>query len=369
MKIGIVGDIHYGTTTSKSQITNALTKGQHLAIEAMVKDFEARGVNTLVFVGDIFDNRRFLSSEVLDSAYRLFNDRLKDFTCYVVAGNHDFLYDNSPDVCQIRFLEHLPNVHVYIDAVGMEKIGGKKWFFVPWIWPDRIDGVNKWLVKMSRGNIEDNVIVGHFDMIGVQMEAKTVSTAGFDPKRFLNAAKLTISGHYHCRSEYTDGNSLVCYVGTPYQRTFGHVGVPAGYHVYDDETGELEFIESTVAPKFVRLRDDEIDSVDTLDNCIVQYCVDKNRNYDEAAELKGQVVAKNPIYIDTVTYGEDIVDEEDADAPKSEEEAHQLMTTDAVGMARMYLERHPEILPELSSGEDAKDVAIEYIKEYDAKIR
>ena len=31
--------------------------------------------------------------------------------------------------------------------------------------------------------------------------------------------------------------------------------------------------------------------------------------------------------------------------------------------------RRPEILPELSTGEDAKDVAIEYIKEYDSKIK
>ena len=369
MKIGIIGDLHYGVTTAKSQVTNAINKGQYAAVEAMVKDFESRGIDTLVFAGDIFDNRRFLSSEVLDRAYRLFHDRLKDFNCYVIAGNHDFLYDNSADVCQIRFLENLPNVHVYLDAVGVETIGSKKWYFVPWVWPDRMDGVNKWLVKMSRGKVDDTVIVGHFDMIGVQMEAKTVSTAGFDPKRFLNAAKLTISGHYHCRSEYTDGNSLVCYVGTPYQLTFGHVGVPAGYHVYDDDTGELEFVENTISPRFVEVTDTAIDEVETLDNCIVKYYVDKNRNYDEASDLKGQVVAKNPIYIDPVPYGEDPVDDTDVDAPKNEEEARQIMTTDSIGMARMYLERHPEILPELSTGQDAKEVAIEYIKEYDTKIK
>jgi DNA repair exonuclease SbcCD nuclease subunit len=369
MKIGIVGDLHLGMTTTKAPITNAIVKGQHALIDAMLADFEERGITDVVFVGDVFDNRRFVASEVLDYAYRLFSERMASFNCYVIAGNHDLLYDNSSDVCQIRVLDKLPNVHLYIDTVVMEHIGSKKWFFVPWVPADKVDKVNKWLVKASRGNIDDTVIVGHFDMIGVQMEAKTVSTAGFDPKRFLNAAKLTISGHYHCRSEYSDGNSLVCYVGTPYQMSFGHVGVPAGYHVYDDDTGELEFIENTVSPRFVDVRDDAIDEVEMLDNCIVRYYADKNRTYDEAAELKGRVVDKHPIYIDTVPCGEDPVDEDDVDAPKTEEEARQIMTTDSIGMARMYLERHPEILPELSSGEDAKDVAIEYIKEYDSKIK
>jgi DNA repair exonuclease SbcCD nuclease subunit len=336
----------------------------------MIADFESRGIDTVVFTGDIFDNRRFIASDVLDKAYRLFKERLAKFTCYVIAGNHDMLYDNSSDVCQIRFLENLPNVKVYIDKVGFATIGHNKWYFVPWIQEEKIDGVNKWLVKMSRGNIDDNIIVGHFDMIGAQMEAKTVSTAGFDPKRFLNAAKLTISGHYHCRSVIGDDYSTICYVGTPFQKTFGHVGVPAGYHIYDDVTGELEFVENTISPVFVDVIDTELgpDFDRDMSNCIVRYSTDKTRSYDDAASLKGILVDKKPIYIETVYYGEDPA-EEGEDAPQTEEEARQIMTTDSVGMAKLYLEKHPEILPELSSGEDAKEVALEYIKEYNAKIK
>lgn len=371
MKIGIVGDLHYGFTTTKAPITNAVTKGQHAIVEAMIADFESRGIDTVVFTGDIFDNRRFIASDVMDKAYRLFKERLAKFTCYVIAGNHDMLYDNSSDVCQIRFIENLPNVHVYIDTVGVTTIGSKKWYFVPWIQEDKIDGVNKWLVKMSRGNIDDNIIVGHFDMIGAQMEAKTVSTAGFDPKRFLNAAKLTISGHYHCRSVIGDDYSTICYVGTPFQKTFGHVGVPAGYHIYDDLTGALEFVENTISPNFVDIVDTELgpDFDRDMSNCIVRYSTDKNRSYDEAATLKGYLVDKKPIYIETVYYGEDQAEDGEADTPQTEEEARQLMTTDSVGMAKLYLEKHPEILPELSTGADAKEVALEYLKEYNAKIK
>ena len=102
----------------------------------------------------------------------------------------------------------------------------------------------------------------------------------------------------------------------------------------------------------------------------ILYCYSSVTSKEIAVNFVGVVVTdKHPIYIDTVPCGEDPVDEDDVDAPKTEEEARQIMTTDSIGMARMYLERHPEILPELSSGEDAKDVAIEYIKEYDSKIK
>ena len=366
MKIGIVGDLHYGFTTSKAPITNALTKGQHAIVESMIADFESRGIDTIVFTGDIFDNRRFIATDVLDKAYRLFKERLAKFTCYVIAGNHDMLYDNSSDVCQIRFLENLPNVNVYIDKVGFATIGHNKWYFVPWIQEDKIDGVNKWLVKMSRGNIDDNIIVGHFDMIGAQMEAKTVSTAGFDPKRFLNAAKLTISGHYHCRSIIGDDYSTICYVGTPFQKTFGHVGVPAGYHIYED--GELTFVENDVSPNFIDVRDAELDNYDNLVNSIVRFQLDTSRSFDDAAMLKAKLESLNPIYIIQVPYGE-IAPVDEKEAEQTEEEARQLMATDSVGMAALYLEKHPELLPTLSSGEDAKEVAISYIKEYNAKIK
>ncbi len=371
MKIGIVGDLHYGMMTTKSQVTNAVTKGQRAIVESMITDFENRGIDTIVFTGDIFDNRRVLSTDVLHAVYILFKQRLAKFQCYVIAGNHDMLYDNSSEICQIRYLENLPNVKVYIDNVGVEHIGSKKWYFVPWVQENQIDKVNKWLVKQSRGNIDDNVIVGHFDMIGAQMEVKTVSKAGFDPKRFLNAAKLTISGHYHCKSVIGDDYSTICYVGTPFQKTFGHVGVPAGYHIYDDDTGELEFVENTVSPIFIDIADTELtpDFNRDLSNCIVRYSAGKTRNYDEASALKGILIAHRPIYIETVYIGENPAEQGDVDTPQTEEEARQIMSTDSIGMAKLYLEKHPELLPDLTSGKDPKEEALKYLKEYNQKIK
>lgn len=371
MKIGIVGDLHCGFSTTKSQITHAINKGQYQAIEAMVLDFEGRGLTDLVFVGDIFDNRRFVASDILDWVYRFFDERLAKFQCHIIAGNHDMLYDNSSEVCLLRMLSRLPNVHLYMDKVGMEHIGNKKWFFVPWVQEDKMESVSSWLLKVARGNIDNNVIVGHFDMIGAQMEAKTVSKAGFEPQMFLNAARLTISGHYHCRSEIDDGESRILYTGTPYHMSFGHVGVAAGYHVYDDETGEIEFIENTVSPIFIETSDTALDQLpDDLSRCIVKYNFDRTMEYDKAAMLKSKLVEKHPIYVDSVPYGDlPVTDTQSTESTVDEDEARRIMSLDSVGMASLYLDKHPEILPDLDDGDDAKEMVLSYIREYNSKIK
>ena len=124
-----------------------------------------------------------------------------------------------------------------------------------------------------------------------------------------------------------------------------------------------------MSPEFIDVVDTELGKYSDLTNKIVRYYVDKNRSFDEAAMLKATLADMHPVYIDQVPYGEDPDTEETADAPKTEEEARQIMTTDSVGMAEMYLDKHPEILPELNSGEDAKMATLAFIREYNAKIK
>jgi DNA repair exonuclease SbcCD nuclease subunit len=333
----------------------------------MIADFESRGIDTIVFTGDIFDNRRFIATDVLDKAYRLFKERLAKFTCYVIAGNHDMLYDNSSDVCQIRFLENLPNVNVYIDKVGFATIGHNKWYFVPWIQEDKIDGVNKWLVKMSRGNIDDNIIVGHFDMIGAQMEAKTVSTAGFDPKRFLNAAKLTISGHYHCRSynKGKDPDSSILYLGTPYHLSFAHVGTDCGYYIVDEDM-KFEFVENTLSPRFVDVDDEHLEGLGDLTNCFVRYYYKNDRPYDDASARKKVLMEAKPLYVKNVPYGGDVGTVEDAKR-LDDEEARKILGADSLTMAEMYMDKYPEQLPVFWSGEDPKQKILGILSTYGQK--
>jgi hypothetical protein len=60
-----------------------------------------------------------------------------------------------------------------------------------------------------------------------------------DPKLF-SSLDVVCSGHFHTRS--TRNN--VTYLGCPYEMTWSDYDDPKGFHVYDTETRELEFIEN-----------------------------------------------------------------------------------------------------------------------------
>ena len=375
MKFAIVGDLHLGATNKKSPIGNAFVKGQHAYIDQMISEWKEADVTHVVFLGDIFDNERFIATDVMDYALRLFRDKLADFKVIVIAGNHDMRYTNTSEVCSVSFLDLIPHVTVYDAKIGVEHFFGREWIFVPWILQDNMDKVNKWLVKLSRSGVEKRVILGHFDIIGAAMGAGNISQNGFDSKRLLNAASLTFSGHYHVGSEMNSDESTIIYTGTPYHMTFSHVGSTPGYYIVDDEGCaedgplNLEFRENKLSPRFIDVKDVDIDAqpVD-LSNCVVRLFSDKACSMEQYAEVKTKLVERNPIYIDQYYYGDDgTIVSEDGEVI-DEEEAKRILSSDSLGMASMYMDKHPDILPVLNDQNvDAKSKIIEMLREYDAK--
>ena len=89
---------------------------------------------------------------------------------------------------------------------------------------------------------------------------------------------------------------------------------------------------------------------------------------DKYAEIKAKLVERNPIYIDQYYYGDDGTIMSDDGKKIDEEEAKRILSADSLGMASMYMDRHPEILPDLCNPEtDPKTKILEMLREYDAK--
>jgi metallophosphoesterase superfamily enzyme len=140
MAIAVVGDIHLGPKCERDGIRTALLPGMFKYHQQMISEWKARGIKTVLFSGDIFSNRAFITNEVLNYAIHLFSEDLKDFEVHVIPGNHDFLYDNKESISYMPVLQLMPNVKVHM---GIEKVPlvGRDWYMVPWIFPDKMPAV------------------------------------------------------------------------------------------------------------------------------------------------------------------------------------------------------------------------------------
>lgn len=366
-RVMVVGDVHFDPRCEKAAIRDRVISGQKLLfkkIESYAND-PANRIKDIVFTGDLFTNQAYLTSESVETASWLFGTALSGHRIHIIAGNHDFLNDDS-SVYSGSFLEHFSNVHVIRRSTETVEICGHSWTFVPWVFPSGIDQFKEWLTSMASRSAEEisrSVIVGHFDMLGMLMEAGQESLGGLSPALFARSAGCVISGHYHCKSVTKIGGSVITYVGTPYHLTFAHVGTDCGFWVYDGGP-ELTFVENAESPRFVDVRDDDdLDSLPDLSNSFVRLFMDNGRAFEDQAEIKMKVNDRHPIYIHPISYGGDSGSIDDCKGADDSRDAAMIHTTD-IDMARMYMDRFPDRLPQLSGGKDPKTAILDQLQKY-----
>jgi len=368
-KIAIIGDIHLSPKCDITSIRNHVVTAQKRYLDGLPEKLDAAGVDTILFAGDIFSVRTFVTVEALNYAHELFGKTLAKYDIHIIAGNHDCLYDNTNYVSSIRYLGLLPNVHVYIDGIETVELHGMKFHMVPWVTPAAMPGFNDWLARMAKrpkAERDSSVILGHFDMMGVLMDAGQLSESGLDPEKFMKAARYTFSGHYHCRSDRESRGNRVVYLGTPFQLTFAHVGTDCGIYFFDDGMN-LEFVENTESPRFMDCDDEHLDGLGDLRNYFVRYMAKTGRNADESSELKKKLESYCPLYIKMVPYGGDAGTLDDARVA-DDEEAKKIMESDTIGLATMYMDKYAELLPQFEDGTDAKEKIIGLLNKYVSRI-
>ena len=79
--------------------------------------------------------------------------------------------------------------------------------------------------------------MGHLEIAGFYANSTYQVQHGLDAGIFSQFDQV-FSGHYHKRN--SSGN--ISYLGNPYQLYWNDEGETRGFHIYDMETGELEFI-------------------------------------------------------------------------------------------------------------------------------
>jgi hypothetical protein len=146
---------------------------------------------------------------------------------------------------------------------------------IPWICADNyLDSMNE------MNNTKAEICMGHLEIVGFEMYRGHECHEGLSLDTFKRFDKV-FSGHYHHRS--TKGN--VTYLGTPYELTWQDYDDQKGFHIFDLDTRELQFIPNPYT-MFARLEYDDkekepldLDTLDLTDMYIKLVVVNKTDYY------------------------------------------------------------------------------------------
>lgn len=283
MKVAILGDTHFGIRNDNKSFHDYYERFYDGVFFPYLKE---NGIKRIIQLGDLFDRRKYINFYTLKRSKEYFFNKIieNDIRMDVFVGNHDTYFKNTNEVNSPELLleDYKDNVFVYSEPQDLD-LDGTSVTLLPWIctgnYQQCIDHIN---------NTSSQILFGHLELVGFQMYRGAVNDHGMDA-RIFDKFDMVMSGHFHHKS--SRGN--IHYLGTPYEMTWSDYDDPKGFHIFDTETRELEFIQNphTMFQKWF-YDDTAWESFEKLDEF----------NYDSASKAYVKVIVKNkvnPFWFDT----------------------------------------------------------------------
>jgi len=241
MKQIIIGDLHLGIKDSNQNFITYQNKFFEEVLFHHMKDKDPNEYE-LVFLGDIFHNRRVMNIKTMHQIFHLFQNLQHLFhKINIIVGNHDLYFRNSYELSASELMldEIIPNTKMFQGYSFDETTDN---LYVNWRnsreeYLDLFDEIDITVRKKVKR------IYGHFELFNFKFNA----TIANDDDRSLSETDLILkfpntikiySGHFHSpqKSKFTN------YVGVPYQLTWSEYGEKLGFYELDLDTNIETFI-------------------------------------------------------------------------------------------------------------------------------
>ena len=227
MNIVIITDQQFGARKGAAYIHNYFKKFYDDIFFPYLKENK---IDTVVDMGDTFDNRRNIDLATLEWTKKNYYDRLQamGITVHTIVGNHTAYYKDTNEVNTVELLlKEYDNVEVYSEPTTVN-IGGLDILMLPWI-----NEENKLQTLEMMDTTSADVIMGHLELNGFMATRGHTMEHGMDTKIFDKFYRV-YSGHYHTRSD----NGKIYYLGNPYEMFWNDVLDTRGFHIFDTKTIE-----------------------------------------------------------------------------------------------------------------------------------
>ena len=265
MKIGILTDTHYNFKKGNKVFHEYFEKFYKEVFFPTLRKYK---IDTVIHMGDMFDNRKSTDYWSIDWTKRVILEPLKKYKVHVILGNHDIFYKNTTKLnSPMLLLNEYENIKVY-DKPSTVQVGGQDIFFIPWITPE-----SEQETLDSIRNTPARVAMGHLELSGFYVNQSTIQQHGMD-KEALNKFDKVFSGHYHMRND--DGK--IFYLGNPYQLYWSDYNDKRGFTIFDTDTYELTKIDNPYEMfKICYYDEDNVEEdLSSYEGCIVKLIV-KNK--------------------------------------------------------------------------------------------
>lgn len=233
MKIAILCDSHWGARNDNPVFLEHFLLFYEKVFFPYLKEHK---INRVIHLGDLMDRRKYVNFQTLNVVRERFMKPLFDLGIGVdiVLGNHDVYYKNTNEVNSVRELFEFSNVCTNWRIHHKPSVIDFGIALVPWITKDNEKECLDFIASRPA-----SVLMGHFELNGYEVLRGVEHHDGMDAG-ILSGYEAVYSGHFHCK--HSKGN--VHYLGTQYQITFSDLNEPKGFHVFDTETRELEYVRN-----------------------------------------------------------------------------------------------------------------------------
>ena len=291
MKIALITDQHFGGKSDSNSFNDYIAEFYTKQFFPYLEDNE---IHTVIDLGDTFDRRKYVNFSILEKVKEYYFDVLaeKNIKLHSIVGNHSTYYRNTNSVNSSQLLYgHYDNIEVYPE-VSTICIDGTLIDLIPWINSENYEKT-MYFIKHSKAQ----VALGHLEVEGFAMYKNYVAGDGLQPNIF-KGYEFVASGHYHHKSSKDN----IHYLGAPYEITWNDYDDPKGFHIFDTETREVEFIKNNYRLFEKIYYDDEnyatdFERLDTsyYTNKIVKLIVENKTKIAEFETFLDRMYKANPI--------------------------------------------------------------------------
>lgn len=272
MKIALITDTHFGARGDSNAFDLNFRKFYE---EVFFPELIKRNIKCIIHLGDCFDRRKYINFNSLKTCREYFFDKAQSLGMSIdmLVGNHDTFYKNTNSLNSPNLLLNDYSNITTFSRPTVKQYDNLKILMLPWICADNYDEALEYIKDKDA-----DVCFGHLELNGFQMWKGQESHDGYDPAMFKDY-KLVVSGHFHHRH----GKGNVYYLGNPYQMFWQDYDDQRGFHIFDTETLEREFILNPHT-MFQKLYYDDTKELPRLedykDKMVKVIVVNKNNIYD-----------------------------------------------------------------------------------------